>query len=385
MSDAQLVAEAENAPCSICGVSDVKEDIIGDVIPTPDKSFATTTRLAPSAAALRAPALALPPMVSEMGLANVQRVMRMSYEERAALASNGMARMLLSVIALKKTNLCLSADVTTTSELITLARACGPHIAMLKTHADIIDDFSVDTSRQLREIAQEFGFVLLEDRKIADIGNTSVMQVRGGVHRIASWAHAITAHSISGVGVLEGIQLGFQQGAAERAAMLVRPAASQGHDYQRAGTMVRTMDREHGVFLLAQMSSAGNLIDDAYTRQTVAMAQANPIVCGFIAQERLVGRCTDAVGSGEGCGRACGGVCGAGLLIATPGVQVATVGRRFDGDKLHQQYNTPRNAILRGSDVIIVGRGIIQANDPTEMAERYREEGWRAYLERTGQ
>lgn len=56
------------------------------------------------------------------------------------------------------------------------------------------------------------------------------------------------------------------------------------------------------------------------------------------------------------------------------------------GDVLGQQYTTPEEVLYnKGSDVIIVGRGILGAPDRLKAAESYRNSGWEAYVKRLGQ
>lgn len=96
-----------------------------------------------------------------------------TYRARAGHASTGpLASYLLRLMAIKQTNLCLSADVATSNELLDLAEECGDHICILKTHCDIVTDWSDRTARALQEIARRKAFVIFEDRKFADIGGT---------------------------------------------------------------------------------------------------------------------------------------------------------------------------------------------------------------------
>lgn len=255
-----------------------------------------------------------------------------TYTARAAGVKNSVGARLLRLMDTKRTNLSVAADVTTAAELLRLAAAVGPHIAVLKTHADTVSDWTDDTATALRLLADEHDFLLFEDRKFADIGNTVVAQAGGGLHKIVNWADIINAHAVPGPGILSGLRVA-----------------------------VESAGRSVGVLVLAQMSSAGNLATalPGYTPAAVAMAVTEPdLVFGFIAMEGGLG--------GEAC------------VSMTPGVKMGG-----GGDALGQQYATPDRVVgTARSDVIIVGRGIYKADDPAAAAKEYREAGWAAYERR---
>jgi orotidine-5'-phosphate decarboxylase len=131
-----------------------------------------------------------------------------------------------------------------------------------------------------------------------------------------------------------------------------------------------------GLLLLAEMSTAGALARGTYTEDAVRMARdARDFVIGFIAQNRMEG-----VGLAEGAQRNPA----EDFLILTPGVGLDTT-----GDGLGQQYRTPEQVVTEsGCDIIIVGRGIYgkarnkDVGEIQRQAERYREAGWNAYLQR---
>ena len=252
----------------------------------------------------------------------------LSYHERSLLCTNFTARQLFQIMEKKRSNLCVAADVTRMDALLQLARVLGPFICAFKTHIDIIVDYNKKDLEELQRLAEVYDFLLFEDRKFADIGKTVQEQYEGGLYNICSWAHIVNAHAIPGPGIIEGLRK-------------------------------RGMPLQRGLLLLAEMSSAGTLAKGSYTQATVAMAEEYPdFVIGFICQHKLANDPR--------------------YIHMTPGVNLAT-GKATLG----QQYNSPEHAIVvNGTDVIIVGSGIIHAQDPLTAAQHYQHAGWESYQQR---
>ncbi|KAG9466858.1 uridine 5'-monophosphate synthase [Eleutherodactylus coqui] len=254
----------------------------------------------------------------------------LSYSSRAALSDiHPVAKRLFHIMEKKESNLCVSADVTASAELLQLAAELGPSICMLKTHVDILSDFTPDVSSQLRALADQHNFLIFEDRKFADIGNTVKHQYEGGIFKISSWADVVNVHAVPGPGVVQGLrEVGEALG--------------------------------RGCLVIAEMSSKGSLATGGYTKAAVALAEEHAsFVFGFISGGKVSERLQ--------------------FLHLTPGVQMQP-----GGDSLGQQYQTPHDVILnQGSDIIIVGRGILSAKKRPEAAETYRRAGWEAYMART--
>lgn len=254
--------------------------------------------------------------------------MNLSYSKRADHTSNPLAKELFLLMDQKMTNLSLSLDVTNKDEFLKLADQIGPEICILKTHIDTLEDFDMEVIEKLQELSKKHKFLIFEDRKFADIGNTVKNQYEKGIYKIASWADIVNAHPIVGPGIVEGLS--------------------------QVGSPLN-----RGLLLLAQMSAKDNLIDESYTKQTVEMAKKySDFVIGFISMEKIVND--------------------PGLIHLTPGVQFGNT-----QDNLGQQYKTPYSVIYeKESDVIIVGRGIYDSDNPVEQAKLYRQEAWQAYLKR---
>lgn len=242
---------------------------------------------------------------------------RLSYEQKLETSQHSVAKKLLETAIAKESNLIASADVTTTDELLALAEKVGPNIIALKTHIDIISDFDYEkTIVPLKALAEKHKFLLMEDRKFADIGNTQELQFTSGVFKITDWADFVTSQVIGGYESLDCF-------------------------------------KNVGVVAIVGMSSKGALTTSAYREEALKVANSHPNVIGGVSQNQLPEE----------------------MLLFTPGVNLAD-----SGDGKGQQYNTPEHVFKTlHTDFIIVGRGIYKSENPGNAALTYKNEGWKAY------
>lgn len=124
---------------------------------------------------------------------------------------------------------------------------------------------------------------------------------------------------------------------------------------------------ERAMIILAEMTSKGSLATGHYTQKSVELARSHQdCIIGFVAMKSLAD-VDAAVPSAPD----------EDFIVFTTGINQAS-----KGDQLGQQYNTPSTAVKGGSDFLIAGRGVYATADPIASAKAYRDEGWKAYLER---
>ncbi|KAF2807007.1 orotidine 5'-phosphate decarboxylase [Mytilinidion resinicola] len=253
----------------------------------------------------------------------------LSYSNRAAKHQHPVTKRFFETADAEKSNLIVSADLTTTAELLDCAYVLGPYIDVLKTHVDLLSDFEPKTVEGLKFFSKKHNFMIFEDQKFVDIGNTVQKQYHGGALRISEFADIVN------VSILAAEDLPYSN--------------------------------ERAFIILADMTSKGSLATGTYTEKSVEFARKHSdCVIGFVAMKSLadINASLPAIPNED-------------FIIFTTGINWSS-----SGDKLGQQYKTPAQAVQGDADFIISGRGIYAAVDRVETAKQHQKEGWDAYLDR---
>ncbi len=249
---------------------------------------------------------------------------KLAYKDRADHADHPITKRLLNTINDKQTNLIFSADLAEKEEMMQMADLVGPYICALKTHTDFYQSFSPADITQLKSIAEKHNFLLFEDRKYADIGSTVQKQFISKNYDVPNWADMVTVHLIGGASTVDALEK-------------------------------TKLTDSTALIAIVEMSTNDTLTDTNYVRKAKAIVKKHPSVIGAVVQRDLE--------------------LGPNKLQFTPGINLNT-----QGDGLGQSYNNPTTAFKkRGTDVMIVGRGIYQADDPVASAIAYKNAGWNAF------
>ena len=251
-----------------------------------------------------------------------------SYRADLSRAKKPLASKLLELMNKKSTTLCLAADYTKGQDILELADWVGPHIAVLKIHVDIIEDFDQNFIVQLKNLSKKHKFFLMEGRMFIDIGNTVKLQYSKGIYRISEWADFVTVHSIAGAEVIKALE----------------------------EALINTTE-ERGIFLVTEMSSQSVPMNESYVQEMIKIGENSDLVVGFLCQSNVFSN-----------------PC---LIQMTPGVKMTDT-----CDNLGQRYNTPKSAVNSGADLVVVGRGITEASDRFSALLQYKQQLWAAYNKR---
>ena len=73
---------------------------------------------------------------------------------------------LAKIIQDKQSNLAVAADVTTANELVKLVQQVGDSICVLKTHIDVISDFTPDLITTLLDLKKQYQFLIFAGYKM---------------------------------------------------------------------------------------------------------------------------------------------------------------------------------------------------------------------------
>ena len=214
----------------------------------------------------------------------------------------------------KKGRICFAADIPSWKKLFNILEKIHPYISMVKMHIDIMDEFNIEYVEKLKEMSLRYNFLIWEDRKFNDIGNTFKHQLYGGIYKINTWADFISVNPVAGHNMLDIIRDEKERG-------FVTP----------------------GIFLLAEMSSNRNLMNGIYTENVIEIARNNQdLVSGIINQSIPLERISP-------------------FLSITPGIS-----KNVTCDSYDQQYKTIGDSNISNNDLFVIGRGIYEADDPVK-------------------
>lgn len=217
--------------------------------------------------------------------------------------------------------LIFALDYDSPGEAETRAREVGPHVGCLKVGLELFIRGGPQIVRSLR--AQ--GPKIFLDLKLHDIAETVERAVASAAGLGVSY---LTVHAAGGPHMLERAQ--------------ARAAKEGGHLKILAVTVLTSLDS-------TDLERIGFRPDPWGQVERLALLAREAGLAGLVCSAHEVSQLRAAVGPD--------------MILCTPGIRPAGADV---GDQ--KRVASPREALLRGSDLLVVGRPIRDAKDPTEAA-----------------
>jgi len=228
----------------------------------------------------------------------------------------------LNEIITNKGNICLSLDVPNWTKFFDILDKVKDKICLLKIHLDIMEYFGIEVINKLTKLAFDSKFMIWEDRKLCDIGNTNMLTI----NKLLNYKYDMTYNdeewneelvdksmidfiSIYPIGGLKSIECLFDK---------------------------------IGIFLLSEMSSENNMIRQCNTNDILELANDNNTKVSGIINQKI-----NRENIHEN------------ILSLTPGINPQS--ETDDNGQKYRGTSLPHNP-----DILVVGRYIYLANDPLE-------------------
>ena len=181
-----------------------------------------------------------------------------NYAEPAReLITNTVTEKLVQIINTKKTNLIASVDVCDIDKMFDIIEIIGDHICAIKIHFDILNVDIHDFSKRINEIKNRKYFLVIEDKKFADIPYISLKQL----DIVQTFADIVTVHGICGESLIKELN-----------------------------------NRAIGLLIVHMLSVQDNLIDRTYSNKVLDMGKKYRQTVGFVSQEKINGYLTFSPG-----------------------------------------------------------------------------------------
>jgi uridine monophosphate synthetase len=252
---------------------------------------------------------------------------------------------LYNIASVKKSNIILSCDFMSDTEILSIIEETGDKLVALKLHLDTITSKGNDLynynefSNKLIALKQRYNFLIIEDAKYADIEAIMYEKIHKSLLMITTIADALTIHAISGLSVLENENIKLP------------------------------------MIIVSEMSSEDNMIDVEYSRKIVKKlndVRTLQLLGGLVCQNNI----PKFIRPFE-------------YLTMSPGINLEET--RDNGNQRYKIPNNNKNNKNNKNDkqnklgmFWIVGRGITKyKNDIVKMQntmELYCEKGWNYFI-----